>query len=82
MIHNYDFLGDYEHMPISEDYIELKFKTLEENIKEIKANIKELKDNNGKIPVAIISLIGVVFATIGSLAGTIITAIFKANGWF
>lgn len=69
-------------MPISEDYIELKFKTLEENIKEIKANIKELKENNSKIPVAFISLIGVMFATIGSLAGTIITAVCKANGLF
>lgn len=69
-------------MPISEDYIELKFKTLEDSIKDIKANIKEIKDNNGKIPVALISLIGVIFATIGSLAGTIITAICKANGWF
>jgi len=69
-------------MPISEDYIELKFKTLEDSIKDIKANIKEIKDNNGKIPVALISLIGVIFATIGSLAGTIITAVCKANGWF
>ncbi len=69
-------------MPISEDYIELKFKTLEDSIKDIKANIKELKENNSKIPVAFISLIGVMFATIGSLAGTIITAICKANGWF
>lgn len=71
-------------MPFNEEYINLRFEHLEDTMEEIKKELEFIKNNqkDPKIYVAIFSLIGVMFATLGSILGTVITAVCKANGWF
>ncbi len=72
-----------EHCPWHADH-ETRIKRLETEVEEAFNDMENIKNTQRSpaVVVAIIGLIGTGFATAGSIAGVVLTGMFKSWGWF